>query len=74
MELRCLAGAYAGQVRTYSPFGGLAALRTGMAERIGDAGPVTAPEPAARSVEETPQPVLAQTTSTHTASQKRRSR
>jgi hypothetical protein len=56
MRLRTLAGAYAGQVRDYSTATGLAALRTGMAERV-DAPPsvvrthaaaVSAPKPTAR--------------------------
>src|SRR5580765_2267595 len=34
MWLRTLAGAYAGQIREYGTATGLAALRTGMAERV----------------------------------------
>lgn len=34
MRLKCLAGAYAGQELDYSTVTGLAALRSGMAERL----------------------------------------
>jgi hypothetical protein len=35
MQLRCLAGRYAGQTRTYATAVGLAALRSGTAARLG---------------------------------------
>lgn len=34
MRLRCLAGAYAGQIRDYGVHAGLGALRSGTAERV----------------------------------------
>lgn len=43
MRLRTLAGAYAGQVRDYSTEVGCKALRSGTAERVIEAGPLTPP-------------------------------
>ena len=37
MQLRCLAGRYAGELRDYSTVAGLAALRTGTARRLDEA-------------------------------------
>jgi hypothetical protein len=45
MRLKCLAGAYAGQVRDYSTVAGLAALRTGMAAALVDRPAVAARTP-----------------------------
>lgn len=52
MLLRCLVGAYAGQVRNYSTVVGLAALRTGAAARLQDAS-LSAGKPAAVMTETT---------------------
>lgn len=39
MRLRCLAGAYAGQIQDYGSVAGLSALRAGTAERLIDEAP-----------------------------------
>jgi hypothetical protein len=59
MRLRCLAGRYAGQIQDYSPFAGMSALRTGMAERLTEARPMAIPVTAAAGAA----PVAAQSTS-----------